>query len=253
MNSEICRLYLKIFEYIIKDQYVCCGDFKQIDLDNDMYIKDLNDIYIGAEVILALNTTHKLCEEAEKDFRLHCLKFYIELCKNPLKKFDFENDFLKCVEYLSPANVIKGQVKSISKLCSFVPTVIGSENIQEVDDEWRELRHFNFKQCNLLQEKSIERFWEVVLSAKRCNGSEMFPFLKKFVYAVLSVTVSTANVERIFSQINLNKNKTRNRLEVPTLCGILRTKDFLKKNKSNCTNFVPTKEMQLKLNKSMYK
>ena len=42
----------------------------------------------------------------------------------------------------------------------------------------------------------------------------------------MSVPVATANVEIILSQININKNKTRNRLQVPTLCSILRTKEM---------------------------
>lgn len=69
----------------------------------------------------------------------------------------------------------------------------------------------------------------MVLSAKRCDDFEAFPNLKKLVYAILSIPVATANVERIFSQININKTKTRNKLDTNTLCGILRTKDFKKK------------------------
>ena len=83
---------------------------------------------------------------------------------------------------------------------------------------WRELLHINFEDLGLLEEENVETFWEVIFKTKRGDETKAFPNLKKkVVYAILSVPVATANVERTFSQININKNKTRNRLKVPTL------------------------------------
>lgn len=45
---------------------------------------------------------------------------------------------------------------------------------------------------------------------------------------------SSANVERIFSQVNLNKTKIRNSLDNETIVGILYSKDYLKLNHSSC-------------------
>ena len=80
----------------------------------------------------------------------------------------------------------------------------------------------------------VEKFFYTKFRVRRCNGSEVFPHLKNLIYATLTVPVSTPNVERIFSQKNLNKTKLRNKLEIPTLCGILRRKD-LKKDNGDCT------------------
>lgn len=252
LNTEIKRLYLKIFEYVVKDEFISYESFKKVNINNPIHLKNLKDVYLGAEVLIALKSTHKLSADRENDFREHCSNFYVGLCNRLLEKFDFDNDFLKYVECLAPSSVIKSNLKSVSGLLSFVPNVVNLNHVQDIDDEWRELLHFNFEYYNILEERSIERFWQVIFSTKRCDGLELFPNLKKMVYAILSVPVSTANVERIFSQINLNKTKTRNRMEIPTLCGILRTKDFLNKNNSDCTNFVTTQEMQLKFNKNMY-
>ena len=65
------------------------------------------------------------------DFRNNCLKFYIELCNSLLKKIDFENDFLKCVEVSAPDNVLKGKVRTISQLICFFPNIITSENAKK--------------------------------------------------------------------------------------------------------------------------
>ena len=70
----------------------------------------------------------------------------------------------------------------------------------------------------------------------------------------MSVSVATANVQRIFHKLILIKIKLE-RLEVPTLCGILRTKDFLKKITviaaiSCCNQF---RKMAIKFTKEMFK
>ncbi|KNC31919.1 hypothetical protein FF38_13256 [Lucilia cuprina] len=140
-----------------------------IDINNSTFLKDPKDIYLGAEVSLALT---KLSEEREKDFRNHCLQFYVELCNSLLKKFDFENDFLECVEVIAPANIVKNNNKSIFKLCSFVPNVVEMNYIQETDDEWRELLHINFEDLGLLEEENIETFWEVIFKTKRGDGTK---------------------------------------------------------------------------------
>ena len=44
---------------------------------------------------------------------------------------------------MAPQNVIKGTNTSISNLCAFVPNVVAI-NLQLIDDEWRELLHFDF-------------------------------------------------------------------------------------------------------------
>lgn len=47
---------------------------------------------------------------------------------------------------------------------------------------------------------------------------------------------STANVERIFLKVNLNKIKYRNRLDNTTLEGILYTQNYLLQRKCSCFN-----------------
>lgn len=57
-------------------------------------------------------------------------------------------------------------------------------------------------------------------------------------------------MERIFSIINLNKTKIRNKLSVETLYGILNTKMLLKNN--DCFNFDVGQNLLKKMNNEMY-
>lgn len=54
----------------------------------------------------------------------------------------------------------------------------------------------------------------------------MFPTLSKFVMSILALPHSSAAAERVFSQLNLIKTKTRNRLEVQTCDAILHAKEI---------------------------
>lgn len=67
-----------------------------------------------------------------------------------------------------------------------------------------------------------------MFSLKKGDDTHLFPNLNEFVKYLICLPHSSAAVERTFSAINLNKTKTRNRLNNETLQRILRTKDLWK-------------------------
>lgn len=75
----------------------------------------------------------------------------------------------------------------------------------------------------------------------------MFPLLAEFAQNLLTLPHSSANVERLFSAINLMKTNIRNRLSTETLTGLLFTKSGLKINRE------PSQEHIKHFNKYMYK
>lgn len=87
---------------------------------------------------------------------------------------------------------------------------------------------------------------------KKGEDSDLFPLLNKFVTLILTLPHSIAATERIFSTINLNKTKTRNRLETETLTGILHSKNILNYQKKSGFNFEINQEMLMTSNKNKY-
>lgn len=77
---------------------------------------------------------------------------------------------------------------------------------------------------NLDYDMPMMDFWQCVKSKciKNSDDSETFQLINDLVQYILILPHSSAAVERIFSTINLNKNKTRNRLSTETLTGILK-------------------------------
>lgn len=87
---------------------------------------------------------------------------------------------------------------------------------------------------------NIEEFWMSVSTLKCGDNSAMFPKLSAFVFNILVLPHSSANVERVFSSINLMKTCQRNRLCTRSIIGLLHTKQYIDKN--NCYNFPIGKE-----------
>jgi len=124
-----------------------------------------------------------------------------------------------------------------------------SLDINCVDREWLALKD----NTDLDLSKPPLEFWNQVKKIELGNGEEAYPSINKIVSYIFCLPHSSATVERIFSAVNLNKNKIRNRLNLDTLSGILRTKNLLARQKTNCFNIKVNDKMIDKHNASMYK
>jgi len=67
-------------------------------------------------------------------------------------------------------------------------------------------------------------------------------FLGLYVRRTFKLVIS-ADVERVFSQVNIIKSKTRNRMISSTLSGILHVRYGMKRQGICCTQFTPTSDM----------
>lgn len=74
------------------------------------------------------------------------------------------------------------------------------------------------------------QFWEIIKSVMNPDGSEKYKELTKLVEICLSLPHNSANYERIFSTITLNKTKIRNKLSTETLSAILYSKTIRNQN-----------------------
>ncbi|CAD7081716.1 unnamed protein product [Hermetia illucens] len=127
----------------------------------------------------------------------------------------------KNLSIIAPDNVYACTYKSIAPLLQQVPRLL-ADNIQEIDSEYRALINFVKDKEQILD---IEEFWRMVARIEIGN-EQAFPNLVKLVFAILSFPHSSANVERVFSQVNLMKTKIRNRLENATIKACLQTKGY---------------------------
>ena len=85
----------------------------------------------------------------------------------------------------------------------------------------------------------MQVFWQNVKTLTLGDKTLVFPKVSQFVENILSLPHSSANVERIFSSVNLLKTKQRNKLSSETITALLHTKQLIDKN--TCYNF-PVKD-----------
>lgn len=153
---------------------------------------------------------------------------------------------LKYLSFLNPKEI--ANVESLGPAAENFITLVS--DINELDREWRmfKAKDFgDFNKCNVI------KFWKDNLSTVRGYGYLLYPKLSEFVSLCFILPHSSACVERVFSQINLNKTKTRNRLSTETLCGIPHSKQLIKNENKNCFDYNIYKDLLNKHNNSMYK
>jgi len=94
--------------------------------------------------------------------------------------------------------------------------------MNDIDREWRLLGNSNIDFTLDLMD-----FWKIIKTEKYGNDKEKYPLMNRLVSYILTLPHSSACVERLFSIININKTKLRNRLSTDTITGILHSKNIL--------------------------
>ncbi len=87
---------------------------------------------------------------------------------------------------------------------------------------------------------------------KDALGDPIFKNISDFAILALTLPISNAAVERIFSILNLVKDKLRNRMAVKMLNAILHIRSYCNVRNMCCNTFKPTQRMYLLHNNSMY-
>lgn len=246
-----CRMadaYRFILSYYIKPSLLSNIDISTLQYrDPDNFVSD-DLLYLGPKVAISLEK-QTLNQDDLKTFKMNCLNFYIELARQFYLRFPFNcNDVLtlKYLSFVNPKEILN--VESLGPAANNFITLVG--NINELDREWRMFKAKDFgdlNNCNVIE------FWKVNLSTVRGDGYLQYPLLSKFVSLCFILPHSSACVERVFSQINLNKTKSRNRLSTETLCGILYSKQLIKSKNKNCFDYDIPKDLINKHKNSMYK
>lgn len=84
-----------------------------------------------------------------------------------------------------------------------------------------------YHNINLIKWTNIDnttKFWTEVLAYKDAAGNNPFLEIGNFAIQLLSLPWSNADVERLFSQMNLVKTKLRNRIQSDTVNAILQVR-----------------------------
>ncbi|KAF0688544.1 Uncharacterized protein FWK35_00036203, partial [Aphis craccivora] len=137
---------------------------------------------------------------------------------------------LQNTSLLSPAkclNTTKDSIASLAKLMNFE-----SQNISKIESQWTKINLVQWKSTT-----STESLWAEICNYTDSSGINPFNELCKLAKCLLVLPWSNAEVERCFSQMNLVKNKQRNKLSSSTTNAILFIRAGLRRLEKCCNNF----------------
>ena len=129
------------------------------------------------------------------------------------------------------------------------------DKVSEIKEQYHKICFVDWagEACGGTIPQDTEEFWLGVKKVKNATGKEAFASLAKYALACLSMPLSNAIVERIFSTVAVTKTKLRNKMQMHMLDALLRIKTDLYFQKKCCTSFEVTPRMlELFNSKDMY-
>ena len=103
----------------------------------------LTKLYFGLEaaMLLATDKYKALHKEAFGECFRRCKQFCTELCCQLKKRLPLDNAVMTELKFLDPQMVVSGSIPSIADVASKFPNVVPPENLQSVDQKWREFMY----------------------------------------------------------------------------------------------------------------
>lgn len=168
--------------------------------------------------------------------RQKCINFIVKLIQEISNRVPDNIEILKHADCLSVENTLKTIKEDINDLLILLK--YSPDEISKIDNQWRKI--------NLIKRHNISctiKFWIEVANYKNSDNDNPFFELSKVALIILTLPHSNAEIERLFSQINLIKYKLRNRMKLPVLNAILAIRSGLNRCNKCCFNFDLPKEI----------
>lgn len=168
--------------------------------------------------------------EAENKLRQRCLKFTLKLVTELRSRLPINLKIFEKISFFSVEETLKTIKPSIIDIAEEFQK--DASTIDRLMSQWRNIVHMKWT-CTT----STLEFWNEVMDYKDAAGNNPFADLSQLAISLLSLPHSNAEIERVFSQMNIVKTKLRNRLSVKTLNAILYIRFGLKRAGKCCYSY----------------
>ena len=233
-------LYSILQKIVVPDQLKKVTEIHKFDLKSFLMPNDC--VNFGYEFNKIIGKIDKETVAYVKD---KCREFNISLAIELQMRIPENTNLLEKLSIFSQENVSRQIKPDISQMLDKFEFLC--EDVDETAKEWDLLHRVEISP----QEEMID-FWFEVYRIKNATGERKFKNICKFVFALLSLPISNACVERVFSIVNIVKDKLRNQLSVPMVQAILHVRCTSQIKSS--LEFKPSKAMLKRFNsKDIYK
>lgn len=164
--------------------------------------------------------------------RSRCIDFNVKLGEEIQKRLPTNYEALEKMALLSEEEALK-QTKNTSIIDLAKEMGISEEKIDKILQQWQTIHFVDWTPLN----GDPVSFWAKVAAYKNAAGINTFQDISDFAIAILSLPHSNAEVERVFSAMNIVKNKLRNKISEKTLNSILLIRNQLRIKNKNCSTY----------------
>lgn len=227
-SSKLLDDLTTLLESLIKKITTPNSQFKLFH-DNIESFVDKN-CYLGYLFESKLNTMKESGFKDERPLRERCINFLMALVKEISQRLPDNVNILKQVSLFSVENtlrVVKPDLISILENFNYDPPLIDS-----IQNQWKNITLKKWENTS-----DTIKFWAEVNEYKDSNRENPYKELSELALSLLVLPHSNAEVERLFSQMNLIKSKLRNRMQLSMLSSILSIRSGLARDNKCCFNY----------------
>lgn len=238
LKAEVNRLlkillgrFLKLD--VIKKVEEETSDFSSINLnDSSLHLPD-KDLGIGHKTWGYLTEIEDdIDRRTKKQFFTGVLEFYKAVVSTILKKFSFNDSVVDDVAILLPENRSKVTGAAVLRLARRFPAAVSEDNFDCLEEEVLDyvlassavMPSVHKDDGKPTKSEELCKYWQEVGSMKTLQGDDRFPSLFLLAKCLLSLPVSNADTERVFSIVRKIITDYRTEMEQSTLCALLTCK-----------------------------
>lgn len=177
--------------------------------------------------------TINMTEDNVRAIKKRCIDFTVKLINELQNRLPPNIEILTKMNKLSTTEVLRTKTND-SDIIDLAQE-LGFKNVSVIEKITQQWNNINF-----IKWRNIENttdFWVEVQSYKDAGNENPFRELCSLAFTVLSLPHSNAEIERVFSAMNLIKSKLRNRMGLATLNSILMIRSTLKRMNKTCFSY----------------
>ncbi|KAK3915985.1 Zinc finger MYM-type protein 1 [Frankliniella fusca] len=268
LHSELRKLIFSVASRILKDQAMPKVDRAGVIRMNE--IRALQEAMRNSANHLPLDMANfgeafrtavpncKLSEAELRTVRNTCGQYIYTLCIQLFDRLPSNIEAVEKLRFFRPNYALA--VSARPKFRQLPLDLLSSEEDPDVlESQWNLLGNTPLSDIcphpdhrSNLEEIDIFHFWACVLTCTNAAGDFPFRELARFALRCLTLPLSNAVVERIFSFLAAVKSKQRNRLQLLMIEALLRIRVHFKVIGECCQKYTPSTDMVKRFSSKMY-
>ena len=148
--------------------------------------------------------------------------FYCAVATTIVKKFPFKDSVLDDVAYLFPDNRATVDMAAVSRMANRFQAAVPEQLLDALEEEVLDYKLAPLS--SMPTTTDICSYWQEVGQMYVLNGTLRFPNLAKLAKCILTLPLSNADTERVFSIVKKIVTSYRTDLEQTTLCALVSCK-----------------------------